>query len=89
MPILERDREADEIVKVVEFTNMPQTRSNMLSRRIVYSIYYNSTLILPYIRGEGRGLEACWLYESRWWERTRDVILLSLYMGTIYTNNVT
>ena len=28
---------------------------NLLSRRIVYSIYYNSTLLLP-VRGEGEGL---------------------------------
>ena len=27
---------------------------NLLSRRIVYSIYYNSTLLLP-VRGEGEG----------------------------------
>ena len=26
----------------------------VLSRRIVYSIYYNSTLLLP-VRGEGKG----------------------------------
>ena len=28
--------------------------SPVLSRRIVYSIYYNSTLLLP-VRGEGKG----------------------------------
>ena len=30
---------------------------NLLSRSIVYSIYYNSTLLSP-VRGEGRAVEA-------------------------------
>ena len=34
-----------------------QQGSALLSRRIVYSIYYNSTLLLP-VRGEGKAVEA-------------------------------
>ena len=59
---------------------------NLLSRRIVYSIYYNSTLVLP-VSGEGRGCWGCcccWLLK----ERTRSVILLQCTGGSIYSNNL-
>ena len=35
-------------------TTRKSSRIDVLSRRIVYSIYYNSTLLLP-VRGEGKG----------------------------------
>ena len=36
--------------------NLPEPTEEVLSRRIVYSIYYNSTLLPPYRRGERGGL---------------------------------
>ena len=59
----------------------------LLSRRIVYSICYNSTLVLP---SNWRGEEGCWgcCLSAWWWERTRSVILLQRNTGGIYGNNL-
>ena len=58
----------------------------MLSKRIVYSIYYNSTLVLPVESGEGRGLEGlvgcCLRGEDD--GREQETLLLSTRKGDIY-----
>ena len=59
--------------------------TSVLSRCIVYSIYYNSTLLT--LVGEGRGAVEADCLTVRWWERTRDVRLLVSYMSGIYTSN--
>ena len=55
---LDQVKYVDRIMSAIAGDNLPDFPTPMsnqvLSRRIVYSIYYNSTLLLP-VRGEGEG----------------------------------
>ena len=54
-----------------------------VEQRVVYSIYYNGTLVLPLERGEGSGFS--WLCLGESGVRTRDVIILAYGSTSLYT----